>query len=233
MVRALAALLVVGVAGIAVYWPRPVPDPPIDFSDDLKGPTSENFVIPFDAFALTPAGLLRSRAVTGEGFGSDRPVIKTRSGAYLSREFVFEIDVTIPASTEDIAYVGFGLGANNPAYNNEPAGAFMFRIHNLPGVDTVHAVASRPPSTQPAESGPQVFARLQTLGRYIPGQTTTFRIEHGGNRLTLSIPDQQGASHTFALPSYPGLFEPGSSYLFFGNSAEGTVFSNVRVRSRG
>lgn len=229
----LAALAVIALGGLALFWGRPASPPPVDFSDDLKGPTSEHLVIPFEAFALTPDGLLRAHAVTANTFGNDRAVVKTRSGAYLSREFIFEVDVTIPAGTEDLAYVGFGRGNANPAYNNEPAGAFLFRIHRMTGIDTVHASASRPSSTGKAEAGPQVFARLETLGHYVPGLTTTFRIEHADNRVTLSIPAQDGASQTFDLSAFPDLFDRDAGYLFFGNSSEGTVFSNVRVRPRG
>lgn len=223
----------IALGSLAIFWWRPVAPAPVNFSDDLKGPTSEHLVIPFEAFALTPEGLLRAHAVTANAFGNDRTVVRTRSGAYLSREFVFEVDVTIPAGTEDLAYVGFGLGDANLAYNNEPAGAFLFRIHRMTGMDTVHASASRPSTTRPAEAGPQVFARLEAIGRYVPGATTTFRIEHASNRVTLSMPGQDGAGYTFDLSSFPGLFERDSGYLFFGNSSEGTVFSNVRVRPRG
>lgn len=230
---AIPALLLATAAGVAVYRGRPAPPQPVYFSDDLKGPSSEHLVIPFEAFTLTPDGLLRSHAVTAHAFGNDRAVVRTRSGGYLAGDFVFEVDVTVPPDTEDLAYVGFGSGASNPAYNNEPAGAFMFRIHSMKGMDVVHAAASRPPSDRKAEAGPQVFVRLETIGRYAAGTTTTFRIEQADNRVTLSIPGQQGASYTFALPSFPGLFDREAGYLFFGNSAEGTVFGNVRVRPRG
>lgn len=206
---------------------------PIDFADDLRGPVSPNLTIPFGAYALTPEGLLRSKAVTGSSFGNDRIVVKTVSGGYGSRDFVFEIDVTIPAKTEDLAYVGFGLGDPNPAYNSEPAGAFQFRIHNLPGLNRVDASASLPPTDRPAEAGPGVHAELKAIGIYQPGSTTTFRIERGGNRVTLSMPGREGASHVFDGSLQPTLFGEGEGFLFFGNSSEGTVFSNVRVRPRG
>jgi hypothetical protein len=230
---ATTGLALLALAGLAVSCARPGAAPPIDFTDSLTGPASPDLVIPFEAFTLTPEGLLRSHAVTASGFGNDRPVVRTRSGAYLSREFVFEIDVTIPNGAEDIAFVGFGLGEPNPAYNREPAGAFMFRIHNLTDVDTVHVAAALPPSSQPAETGPAVHGRLQAIGTYPSGVKTTFRIEHGDNRVTLSIPGQAGATHTFEVSAFPGLFGRDSGYLFFGNSAEGTIFSNVRVRPRG
>ena len=227
-----AVLVAVGV--VAAYSMRPRPKAaPVDFVDDLKGPTSAHFSIPFAAYSLTPEGLLRSKAVTGQSFGNDRIMVKTLSGGYLSRDFVFEIDVTIPAPTEDLAYVGFGLGDPNPAYNNEPGGAFQFRIHNLSDLHRVDASASLPSTDTPAEAGPGVHAELKAIGSYVAGSTTTFRIERAGNRVTLSMPGNDAASHTFDASMLPTLFEDGEGFLFFGNSAEGTVFSNARVRPRG
>lgn len=229
----LVVLGVVGLGGIAVFWWRPAPPAAVDFSDDLKGPTSEHLVIPFEAFALTPEGLQRSRAATGRTFGNDRVVVRTTSGQYLSRDFVFEIDVMIPAETEDLAYVGFGRGDANPAYNDEPAGAFQFRIHNIAGLNRVDAAASLPSSDVPAQAGPKVHAALAAIGQYVPASTTTFRIERAGSTVTLSMPATPGASHTFDMSALPRLFGSDEGYLYFGNSTEGTVFSNVRVRPRG
>ena len=231
--RAAAALVLLAIAAAAVYWLRPDPAPPVDFSEDLKGPSSGNFIIPFEVFALTPEGLLRAESVTGRAFGNHRLVAKTVSGEYLSRDFVFEIDVTIPPGTDDLAYVGFGAGDPNPGYNDEPAGAFIFRIHNLPGFDVVHAAAGLPAKATSDEAGPGVYAKIEPIGRYVAGVKTTFRIEHAGTKVMLSMPATPGASYTFDTAALPPLFGRGEGYLFFGNSAEGTVFSNVRVRPRG
>lgn len=228
-----ALLLVAALGGIAAYALRPTPAQPIDFVDDLKGPASPHLVIPFDSYSLTPHGLLRSKALTGLAFGSDRVMVRTASGAYLDRDFIFEIDVMIPDGTQDLAYVGFGRGKANPAYENEPAGAFQFRIHNLPDVDRVDAAASLPPRGRPARPGGRVHAELVQIGRYVGGSTATFRIERAGRHVTLSIPSALGASHTFDLATHPDLFDRDEAYLFFGNTTEGTVFSNVRVRPRG
>lgn len=220
-------------AGIAASCERQAPAPPVDFTDSLTGPASPDLTIPFEAFTLTPEGLRRSRSDPGAASSRDRPMVKTRSGGYLSREFVFEIDVTIPAGTEDIAFVGFGLGEPNPAYHMEPAGAFMFRIHGLRDADGVDVAAALPPRPQRAGGGSPVHARLQNIGTYPSGATTTFRIEHVDNQVTLSMPGQTGAAHTFDLSVFPDLLGRDSAYLFFGNSAEGAVFSNVRVRPPG
>ena len=228
------AVVLAALVGFGVYRARQADAiEPVDFVDDLKGPTSQHLIIPFGAYSLTPEGLLRSKAATGRSFGSDRVVVKTASGGYASRDFVFEIDVTIPPDSHDLAYVGFGLGNPNPAYNSEPAGAFQFRIHNLQGHDIVNAAASLPASDQPAEAGPKIHAALTTLGHYRAGSTTRFRIERAGNRITLSMPATAGAAHTFDMSLLPQLFRADEGYLFFGNSVEGTIFSNVRVRPRG
>lgn len=219
--------VLLALVAIGIYSARPEPAPPVDFSDDLTGPASPHLTIPFDAYALTPKGLLRTDSVTDP----DRPMVKTVSGAYLSRDFIFEIDVTIPRTTHDIAFVGVGLGEPNPAYHMEPAGAFMFRIHNIRGVDTVYAAAALPPSP-PSATGP-LHARQEMIGTYVPDETTTFRIQRADNRVTLSMPATEGASHTFELESFPAVVDRNRAYLFFGNSAVGTIFSNVRVRPRG
>lgn len=231
--RIVLGSILLALAGIAVYSTRSEPAPPVDFADDLRGPASPNLTIPFHAYALTPEGLLRTDSATDRVYGNDRPMVKTVSAAYLSRDFVFEVDVTIPAETHDVAFVGFGLGDPNPAFNMEPAGAFMFRIHNLPGVDTVHAAAALPPSERPSDAGPAVHGRLEVIGTYVSDTTTTFRIERADNRVMLSMPATKDASHTFELGAFPSVVDRKRAYLFFGNSAEGTIFSNVRVRPRG
>ncbi|MDQ3068445.1 MAG: hypothetical protein M3R55_01795 [Acidobacteriota bacterium] len=137
------ALVIIALAGIGVFSMRPPPAPAVDFSDALRGPASPNLSIPFDAYALTPEGLSRVDSASDRENGADRPMVKTVSGAYLSRDFVFDVDVTIPPGVQDIAFVGFGLGDQSPAMSMEPAGAFLIRIHHLPNVDVVHLAAAR------------------------------------------------------------------------------------------
>jgi hypothetical protein len=220
----IAGLSFVAVAGIAMFWRQPASEPPVDFSDSLTGPTSPNFVIPFQSYSLTPEGLLRSDSASDRDYARDRPMVKTVSAGYLQREFIFEIDVRIPTDTQDIAFVGFGRGEPNPEVSMEPAASFVFRIHGLKGMNTVHAAAA-------ARRGAHL--RLEAIGKYPIGERTTFRIEHARNRVTLSMPATPGASHVFELSSDPALFDEESGWLFFGNSAEGTTFSNARVRPRG
>jgi len=232
--RWIAGALVLVAAAVAIYSVRPGPPPPaVYFTDDLKGPAAPYLAIPFDAYALTPDGLLRTKAVTGRAFGNDRPIAKTVSGHYGSREFVFDVDVTIPPGRQDLAYVGFGRGDANHAYFNEPAASFLFRIHNGVGGNAVHVAASRPAAQRQAETDPVVYAAFGEIGAYVPGSTTTFRIERAGNRVTMSMPATAGASHTFDMLQFPALFAADEGFLFVGNSTEGTVFSNLRVRPRG
>lgn len=223
------------VLAAAIYSARPAPAPAVDFSDTLRGPASPHLSIPFDAYALTPDGLLRTTSSSGRESGIDRPMVRTVSGAYLSRDFVFDVDVTIPADIEDLAFVGFGRGDANPGLSHEPAAAFIFRIHRLPHTDVVHAAAARPPGPRLDTTTPpsEVLLRLEAIGKYVPGMTTTFRIERAGNIVTLSMPGTSGAQSEFDLRDYPELFDERSGFLFFGNSAEGTIFSNVSVRPRG
>lgn len=232
---AATALALMALAGIGVYSMPPTSVLPADFADSLRGPASPHLSIPFGAYALTPDGLRRTTSASGRESGLDRPMVKTVSGGYLSRDFVFDIDVMIPGEIEDLAFVGFGRGDSNPGLSNEPGAAFIFRIHRLPHTDVVHAAAAPPPggrldaTVAPAE----VLLRLEAIGKYVPGTKTTFRIERAGDIVTLSLPGVPDVRSAFDLRDYPQLFDERSGFLFFGNSAEGTIFSNVRVRPRG
>jgi hypothetical protein len=202
---------------------------PIDFTDALTGPVSAAFAIPFDKYALTPNGLLRTNSESGTENGIERPVVRTVSGAYLSRDFVFEVDVTIPADHGDIAYIGFGAGRPNPVLDNEPSQAFLFRIHNLPkmpfyGIDLV---AGDPKGGTGFRGAYRDFNRL---GEYTPGRPVRFRIARQGGTVTLSAPAQAGVHFTFELAKYPGLFDDANAFLFLSNSSEGTTFQNASLR---
>ena len=201
----------------------------IDFVDDLTGPDSPAFVIPFDKYALTPGGLVRTSAASGTENGIDRPVVRTASGKYLSRDFVFEVDVTIPASHGDIAWVGFGAGRPNRALDNEPTSAFTFRIHNLPhvlfhGIDIAVAVPSGGQEFRGA------FRSLDRLAAYTPGRPMRFRIEHHDGVVTMSIPDLN-VSRAFTFAEFADLFDASNAYLFLSNSSEGTTFGNASLRT--
>lgn len=223
--------LVTSVAVVSVLsTPTAAGPPAIDFVDELKGPDSPALVIPFYKFALTPTGLVRTNSGSGTKNGVDRPIAKTASGKYLSRDFVFEVDVIIPASHGELAYVGFGAALPNHALDNEPTSAFLFRIHNLPDiplyrVDAAVAVPS-------GGAGFRGFYRsLDSLGDYTPGRPMRFRIERRGVALTLSIPNLAGHSRTFHLPEFADVFDSSNAYLFLSNSSEGTTFSNLSVKA--
>ena len=201
----------------------------IDFVDELTGPESPALVIPFDKYALTPAGLLRTSAASGTENGIDRPVVKTLSGRYLSRDFVFEVDVTIPASHGDIAWVGFGAGRPNRVVDNEPTSAFTFRIHNLPdvafhGIDIAVSVPSGGKEFRGA------FRSLDRVAAYTPGRPMRFRIEHRSGVVTMTIPDLN-VSRAFRVAEFADLFDASNAYLFLNNSSEGTAFRNASLRT--
>lgn len=201
----------------------------IDFVDALTGPDSRAFRIPFDQYALSPAGLVRTSAASGTQNGIDRPVIRTVSGKYLSRDFVFEVDVTIPASHGDIAWVGFGHGINSRLVDNEPTSAFVFRIHNLPdvsfhGIDVAVGVPSGGKEFRGA------FASLDRVAVYTPDRPMRFQIEHRRDVVTMTIPGLH-VSRAFKFADFPQLFDSSHAYLFLANSSEGTTFQNASLRA--
>lgn len=193
---------------------------PIDISDELSGPVSPHLTIPFDKYQLTPDGLLRTYSISGDRNGADRPTVKTVSGNYLSRNFRFDVSVAIPESHEDLAYVGFGEGLANDAYNNEPTNAFLFRIHNIQGIRRIDAAVG---VRQPLKQAYPYLAEFHPIAEYTPGMLMQFRIVRRDDLVTLSIPELK-AEHTFKLSQYPGLFPRDKAYLFFGNTTEGTRF---------
>ncbi len=223
-------LIVLGivVAGAAaVYTLRPADAPAVDFSDNLTGPTSPHFDIPFDKFTLTPDGLLRAHSASGRANGNDRPVVRTRSDQYLSRDFVFEVDVTIPSDVEEIVFVGFGEGVSTAPYN-EPGGAFGFRIHAMPTNREVRLAAM----TSPPRGATLAYPFEEVIGTVPPEGTLTLRIERSGDHVIGSLPGQAGSERTIRMSGYPSVLRNGRGFLYLSNTAEGTVFSNVKVRPR-
>lgn len=203
---------------------------PIDFADPLTGPVSPALAIPFEKYALTATGLLRTHSESGTENGIERPVVRTVSGAYGSRDFVFEVDVTIPSDHGDIAYVGFGSGRNNVVLDNEPSHAYMFRIHNLPkmpfyGIDVA---VGDPNGTIGLQNA---FRSLSRIGEYTPGQTMRFQISHRAGTVTLAIPSHPNARETFDMAEYRDLFDSDHGFLFLSNSSKGTTFSNASMRA--
>ena len=199
----------------------------LNFTDPLTGPSSPYLTIPTSKYSYSANGLIRSQSNNGATYGngdpnSDRPMVKTVSGAFLSEDFEFDVDVTSPASMTDLIYVGFGQGIPNPNYFNEPTESFQFRIHNnAGGYYGIQAAVD-------VGQIPMGFVFDQQIGTFQPGVTTTFRIVRSGSNVTLSVPSQPGASVTVPLSSVPSLNST-NAYLFFGNTGVGTTFSNVRV----
>lgn len=201
---------------------------PVDFADPLTGPVSAQLLIPFDKYALTPGGLLRTSAESGTRNGIERPIVRTVSGDYLSRDFVFEVDVTIPADHGDIAYVGFGAGRTNLLLDNEPSEAFLFRIHNLPempfyGID----IAVADPEGGTGFRG--AFREFSRFGDYTPGEPMRFQIAHRQGMVTLTVPSVPEARVSFDMARFHDLFADGEARLFFANSSEGTTFANAAL----
>lgn len=222
-------LIVLGMlaAGLAVYAVRPVAVPAVDFVDSLTGPTSANFDIPFAKYMLTPEGLRRTQSDSGRRNGVDRPVVRTRSDRYLARDFVFEVDISIPDDVEDLVFVGVGDGASEPPHN-EPNGAFGLRIHHLRGNREVRLAALPLPSPR----APPTRVHEVTIGEVPAGGRLTVRLERAGDRVTAFLPGQDDSEQTLRISDYPAVLRSGRGYLYLANTAEGTVFSNVRVRPR-
>ena len=225
MLKISCAIAVLLSASACAPWPAP-----IDFADPLTGPVSPALTIPFEKYALTESGLRRTSSESGTENGLERPVVRTVSGRYSSRDFVFEIDVTIPQTHGDIAYVGFGSGATNRVLDNEPSNAFMFRIHSLPrmpfyGIDLTVADPKGGVGFRGA------YREFQRIGEYTPGRAMRFRITHVADKVTLSVPALPDAQHTFDVAQFRDLFDGNHAYLFISNSSEGTTFKNASLRA--
>jgi hypothetical protein len=202
----------------------------IDFSDPLTGPVSPALTIPFEKYGLTAAGLQRTHSESGTENGIERPVVRTASGAYMDREFVFEVDVTIPADHGDIAYVGFGSGRANAVLDNEPSHAFLIRIHNLPrlpfyGIDLTVA---DPQGGSGFRGG---YRHFQRIGEYTPGRAMRLQIRHEDGKVTLAVPAVPEARAVFDLARFRDLFTAEDAHLFLANSSEGTTFTNASLRT--
>jgi hypothetical protein len=202
---------------------------PTAFQDALTGPVSPELVIPFDKYSLTPAGLLRAHSESGIENGIERPIVKTASGDYLSKDFVFEIDVTIPADHGDIVYIGFGAARSSPLLDNEPTDAFLFRIHNLPRLSFygIDMTVADPDGGVGYRGAYREFHRHE---KYAAGQTMRFQITHQGGSVTLSVPQLPDVHVTFPVEKYRDLFDRGDAYLFVSNSSQGTTFRNASLR---
>ncbi len=225
--RILIVLGIVVAGSAAVYSLRPDVAPAVDFVDDLTGPTSPQFNVPFGKYMLTPEGLLRAQSDSGRLNGTDRPVVRTLSDRYLSRDFVLEVDITIPPDVEDLVFVGFGEGAPTAPFN-EPGGAFGFRIHQMPTNREVQLAAVTHP---PAGMSP-TYLFNENIGTVPANGALTVRLERSGDQLIGSLPGQDGSESTIQISAYPTILESGRGFLYISNTAEGTVFSRVTVRPR-
>jgi hypothetical protein len=202
---------------------------PTAFQDALTGPVSQDLVIPFDKYSLTPVGLLRAHSESGIENGIERPIVRTTSGDYLSKDFVFEVDVTIPADHGDIVYIGFGAARSSPLLDNEPTDAFLFRIHNLPRLSFygIDLTVADPDGGAGYRGAYREFHRHE---KYAAGQTMRFQITHRAGSVTLSVPALPGVQATFPVDKYRDLFDIDQAHLFLSNSSQGTTFRNMSLR---
>ena len=203
---------------------------PVDFTDALTGPVSPAFSIPFNSYALTRTGLKRIKSASGTENGIDRPVIRTVSPRYGSRDFVFAVGVTIPENHGDIAYVGFGAGETNAALDNEPTRALLFRIHNLPSIPffQVDIVIGDPKGGRDYQGQ---YRRFERFEKYTPGKPMRFEIVRRGDTVTLAAPAIPSARVEFAANEFRNLFTDDEAYVFLANSSEGTTFTNASLTS--
>ncbi len=198
-----------------------------NFTDQLKGPSSPHLGSINGDYGYTTAGLARISSDAGYvGFSSnDRPMVKTLSGEFLNTDFVAELTVTRTVSdvgsNQDLIYFGFGEGSSNPSYHNEPTNGIYFRIHAASGNHEVHAAYHSGTSTPSWNS-----SNIITIGQFAP-TGTTFRIEKSGDNVTLSIVG--GGSKTYSVTALGGVLNGSNAHIFFGNSALGTVFSDLSV----
>jgi choice-of-anchor C domain-containing protein len=192
------------------------------FTDSLLSPPSPNLDIPFAKYGYSAQGLVRTQSDNN----TDRPMVKTVLGTYLTTDFIYEVDVMRTTTSDmDISFVGFGQGTPNGAFYNEPTNAFVFRIHNSPGFYRIDAAVEASSGTgQPV---PLLYENIASFGN---GVNTRFRITRAGDTVTLSVPSQN-ASRSFSLSQWQAQLGLNNSnaYLFFGNTLTGTVFSNVTV----
>lgn len=225
LLLSVGVLLAAGAATVYVLGHRPVPA--VDITDSLTGPTSPFFDIPFDKYTLSPEGLLRAHSASGRSNGIDRPIVRTRSDQYLSRDFVFEVDVTIPPANEDIVFVGFGEAAPAQPYN-EPSNVFGLRIHHLPDNHEVRLAAITLPDNGVGPS--YVFHEL--IGTVPESGALTLRLERAGDSIRASVLGQNDRARTLRISEFPSVLKNGRGFLYMANTSEGTTFSNVRVRPR-
>lgn len=195
----------------------------LSFSDPLAGPSSPNLSIPFTKYGYLVSGLVRTQ---DDGSGVDRVMVKTVSGAYLTTDFTFEVDVFRNSTSDmDINFIGFGQGTPNADYFNEPTNAFVFRIHNVFGFYRIDAAVEAS-----SGAGGPLPALNDSIANFASGVKMRFRITRSGDTVTLSVPSQN-ASASFSISQWTALLGLNNSncYLFFGSSLAGTVFSDATV----
>jgi len=156
---------------------------------------------------------------SASGTQTDRPMNFTVSD-YLGDDFVAELRVTVPEPLPsgyfELIFFGFGEGYPGVWYN-EPRDGTIFRIHRSSGYNQIDAYMW---------NGVSPTAEWANLGNY--DGDMTFKIEKTGNTVTLSVPEL-GTSHAFDISG----LSLAAGKIFFGNTAEGTVFNSLTVINTG
>ncbi|MBL4818274.1 MAG: NHL repeat-containing protein [Deltaproteobacteria bacterium] len=208
-------------------------DTATNFTDSLAGPSTPFITIDSTKYRhrlLPDTGLIRFQSDSQFNLGSDKPMIKTVSGEFLTlQDWIFEVEVT-SASGDDLIYMGFGQGTSNSSAGNEPSG-FIFRTHSL-----VKSSFFRIDAAALGTTGSFLPSTLKTgLGQHDSDSTIKYIITRSGDDLTFS---SQGLSpeitnHTFSISKHESSLglDGTNGRLFFGNTSESTTFNNLKVQT--
>ena len=212
-------------------------------ASSLCGPvsanTSQNFTDPLSAgndagflvingvrYTREAAGLRRTFSSSGIHNGTDRVMNTTQLAApFIDRDFVVDLDIRRPdiSSGGDIIFFGLGDGSVDSIYNNEPTNSIHFRIHT-------ETLATWVDATARIGNVFHAFQRIADDWDEVTG--ATFRMKRSDDLVTLSIPSIPGASHTISIAATLGSsLTAANTLIFFGNTSEGTVFSNFNLVS--
>ncbi|MBC8288917.1 MAG: hypothetical protein H8E37_01240 [Planctomycetes bacterium] len=152
-----------------------------------------------------------------------RHYIRTRSGQFLTRDFVYEVRFTLNTN-DGIAFIGMGQGGRAGAYK-EPGNSVHLRIHSTGRYRGEVGITSADDKSRKLIN--DKFGKLAEPG------THRVRITKRGNAVTFTLDvDDDGPSDDDMTKSFPDIHKAApflhskNSFLFFGG--DGT-FSEVRL----
>jgi len=197
-----------------------------NFTDSLKAGEDAGFLNTHANYVRGTEGLRRDSSPCGTincDTTNNRPMNETDAGAeFINRDFIASVEITRLSGGTDLIWFGFGDGSTESTFN-EPDNAVQFRIHagDLVGarIDLVTTV-----------NGLWTSEGFGAGGVY-NGATTELVIERTGDDVTISIPSLGTSKSHSLFVDMQGVLTPENSRLFFGNTSEGTIFSNFRVSS--